>query len=138
MTTARDLMNPVPHFVRGTESVTAAAARMTELGVGALPICGEDNRLHGMLTDRDIVRKVVARGVDPRTARVGDIAQGETVTIGADEDVAVLLRTMVDHKVRRLPVIDGRELVGIVAVADVARAMDDPDIGLLVQAISAA
>jgi CBS domain-containing protein len=138
MTTARDLMNPVPHFVRGTESVMAAAARMTELGVGALPICGEDNRLHGMLTDRDIVRKVVARGVDPRTARVGDIAQGETVTIGADEDVAVLLRTMVDHKVRRLPVIDGRELVGIVAVADVARAMDDPDIGLLVQAISAA
>jgi CBS domain-containing protein len=138
MTTARDLMNPVPHFVRSTESVTAAAARMTELGVGALPICGEDNRLHGMLTDRDIVRKVVARGVDPRTARVGDIAQGETVTIGADEDVAVLLRTMVDHKVRRLPVIDGRELVGIVAVADVARAMDDPDIGLLVQAISAA
>jgi CBS domain-containing protein len=138
MTTARDLMNPVPHFVRGTESVTAAAARMTELGVGALPICGEDNRLHGMLTDRDIVRKVVARGVDPRTARVGDIAQGETVTIGADEDVAVLLRTMVDHKVRRLPVIDGGELVGIVAVADVARAMDDPDIGLLVQAISAA
>jgi CBS domain-containing protein len=137
MTTARDLMNPVPHFVRGTESVTAAAARMTELGVGALPICGEDNRLHGMLTDRDIVRKVVARGVDPRTARVGDIAQGETVTIGADDDVAVLLRTMVDHKVRRLPVIDGRELVGIVAVADVARAMDDPDIGLLVQAISA-
>jgi CBS domain-containing protein len=138
MTTARDLMNPVPHFIRGTESVAAAAARMTELGVGALPICGEDNRLHGMLTDRDIVRKVVARGVDPRTARVGDIAQGETVTIGADDDVAVLLRTMVDHKVRRLPVIDGRELVGIVAVADVARAMDDPDIGLLVQAISAA
>jgi CBS domain-containing protein len=138
MTTARDLMNPVPHFVRGTESVTAAAARMTELGVGALPICGEDNRLHGMLTDRDIVRKVVARGVDPRTARVGDIAQGETVTIGADEDVAVLLRTMVDHKVRRLPVIDGHRLVGIISQADIATNIDEERVGDLVEAISSA
>jgi CBS domain-containing protein len=136
MSTARDIMTADATCVRSSETAQDAARRLAELGVGALPICGDDNRLKGMLTDRDIVVKVLAAGKDPSSVQVGDLAQGEAVTIGADDDVAELLRTMAHHKVRRLPVIDGHDLVGIVALADVARALDDPETGLVLEAIS--
>ncbi|HEY0641466.1 MAG TPA: CBS domain-containing protein [Pseudonocardiaceae bacterium] len=135
-TTARDLMTPDPTCVRADESVREAAGRMATLDVGALPICGEDNRLKGMLTDRDIVVKVLAEGRDPGSVRAGDLAQGEAVTIGADDGAEEILRTMRDHQVRRLPVIDGHDLVGIVAVADVARALPDAPVGDLLDALS--
>ncbi len=118
------------------ETVLEAAKKMTELGVGALPICGTDNRLKGMLTDRDIVVKVLGKGKDPAECKAGELAQGEAVTIGADDDADEILRTMTEHKVRRLPVIDGHDLVGMVAQADVARALPDPKVGDLVQALS--
>ncbi|MFF5991320.1 CBS domain-containing protein [Prauserella flavalba] len=136
MTKARDIMTRDPECVRTSETVLDAAKRMAELGVGALPICGEDNRLKGMLTDRDIVVEVLAEGKDPRAVRAGDLAQGEAVTIGADDDADEIFRTMSRHQVRRLPVIDGHDLVGIVAQADVARALDDPQVGDLLEAIS--
>jgi CBS domain-containing protein len=136
MTTARDIMTSHAQYVRASDSVHDAAVRMAELGVGALPVCGEDNRLKGMLTDRDVVVKVLAAGKDPRAVQAGEVVDGATITIGADEHVAYLLRTMAQHKVRRLPVIENHQLVGIVALADVARALDDPEIGLVVAAIS--
>jgi CBS domain-containing protein len=104
--------------------------------VGALPICGEDNRLKGMITDRDIVVKVLAEGKDPRAVHVGELAQGEAVTIGADDDAEEIMRTMTTHRVRRLPVIDGHDLVGVVAQADVAKALPNPRTGELVEALS--
>jgi CBS domain-containing protein len=136
MTKARDIMTKNPQCVRASEAVLDAARRMADLSVGALPICGEDNRLKGMLTDRDIVVEVLAAGKDPRAIQAGDLAQGEAVTIGADDDAEEILRTMREHKVRRLPVIDGHELVGIVAQADVARALRDPKVGDLQEALS--
>jgi predicted transcriptional regulator len=78
-----------------------------------LPTCGTDNRIKGMLTDRDIVVKVLGAGKDPAQCPAGDLAQGEAVTIGADDDAEEILETMTEHKVRRLPVIDGHDLVGI-------------------------
>jgi CBS domain-containing protein len=119
-----------------SESVLTAARKMTELGVGALPVCGDDDRLKGMLTDRDIVVKVLGAGHDPAATKAGDLAQGEAVTIGADDDAEEILRTMTSHKVRRLPVIDGHRLIGVVAQADVARALSDPQVGELVEALS--
>jgi len=101
-----------------------------------MPICGEDNRLKGMLTDRDIVVKVLAAGKDPRAIHAGELAQGEAVAIGADDDTGELLRTMVEHQVRRLPVIDGHDLVGIVSQADVARSLTGPDVGSLLAGLS--
>jgi CBS domain-containing protein len=102
-----------------------------------MPICGEDNRLHGMLTDRDIVVKVLAQGKDPASSTAGEIAdQQEVVTIGADDPVDEALRTMADHKVRRLPVIDGHELIGVISQADLARELDPESVGDLVEAIS--
>lgn len=122
--------------MRTSETVLDAANRMAELRVGALPICGEDDRLKGMLTDRDIVVKVLAENKDPRALRAGDLMQGETVTIGADDGTKEIMRTMSEHQVRRLPVIDGHELVGIVAQADVARSLPAPDVGELLEALS--
>ncbi|MFJ7157316.1 CBS domain-containing protein [Streptomyces sp. NPDC101118] len=136
MTTARQIMTPDATCVRWDESVLTAARKMTDLDVGALPICGSDDKLKGMLTDRDIVVKVLGAGKDPGSCTAGELAQGEAVTIGADDDAAEIMRTMTDHKVRRLPVIDGHTLVGIVAQADVARALPDPQVGDLLQALS--
>ncbi|WP_434598066.1 CBS domain-containing protein [Streptomyces sp. A5-4] len=118
------------------ESVLLAAQRMTELGVGGLPICGSDSKLKGMLTDRDIVVKVLGSGKDPAACTAGELAQGEAVTIGADDDATEILRTMTAHQVRRLPVIDGHDLIGMVAQADVAGALPDPQVGDLLEALS--
>ncbi|GGT32180.1 hypothetical protein GCM10010271_40280 [Streptomyces kurssanovii] len=136
MTTAREIMTPDATCIGAKETALDAAKKMTELGVGALPICGTDERLKGMLTDRDIVVKVLGAGNDPAQVKAGDLAQGEVVTIGADDEAEEVLRTMSRHKVRRLPVIDGHTLVGIVAQADVARALPDPKVGDLLEAIS--
>jgi CBS domain-containing protein len=136
MTRAREIMTPDPACVRESQSVREAAQLMADKGVGAVPICGEDNRLKGMLTDRDIVVKVLAEGKDPRAVTAGELAQGEAVTIGADDDTTEIMKTMADHKVRRLPVIDGHTLVGVISQADVARALPNPQVGDLVQALS--
>jgi CBS domain-containing protein len=109
---------------------------MADLDVGSLPICGEDNRLKGMITDRDIVIKAIAADLDPAQVTAADVAQGKPVTIGADDDAVEILRTMGRYQVRRLPVIDGHRLIGIVALADVARALPDRPVGDLVDAIS--
>ena len=137
MPTARQIMTAGAKCVQASETILDAAKRMAELGVGALPICGEDNRLKGMLTDRDIVVKVLARGKDPRAVHAGELAQDVAVTIGADDDANEILHTMTEHQMRRLPVIDGYDLVGVVSQADVARSLTDPEVGSLVTALSA-
>ena len=137
MTTARDIMHSNVTCVGEQETLLDAARKMAELGVGALPICGTDNRLKGMLTDRDIVVKALAKGKDPTSTRAGELGEGKPVTIGADDSVAEALHTMARYKVRRLPVIDGHDLVGIIALADLARQLDDDSSkGDLIEAIS--
>jgi len=137
---ARDIMSPDVECIGENDSVLDAAKRLAELDVGAMPICGEDDRLKGMLTDRDIVVKVLAQGKDPSSTRASElgVGDGKTVTVGADDSIEEALRTMTDHKVRRLPVIDGRRLVGIISQADIATNLDEEKVGDLVEAISAA
>lgn len=106
---------------------------MAQLGVGSLPICGQDNRLKGMLSDRDIVVKVVAEAGEPASVTVGSLGQGKPATIGADDSLSEALRTMSEHQVRRLPVIDGHDLVGMLNQADLAKALPDEQAGDLVQ-----
>jgi CBS domain-containing protein len=136
--TAREVMTGDAQCVGENDSVLDAAKRLSELDVGAMPICGEDDRLKGMLTDRDIVVKVLAEGRDPASTRAGELGEGKPVTIGADDSVEEAISTMKDHKVRRLPVIDGHRLIGIVSQADLARSVDENQVGELVEAISAA
>jgi CBS domain-containing protein len=137
---ARDIMSSDVTCVGENETVLDAAKRLAELDVGAVPICGEDDRLKGMLTDRDIVVKVLAQGKDPASTKAGELGQGDSqvVTIGADDPIDEALHTMTEHKVRRLPVIDGHRLVGIISQADIARNLDDEKTGDLVEAISVA
>lgn len=135
--TAREIMSGDAKCVGENDTITDAAKQLAELGVGAMPICGEDDRLKGMLTDRDIVVKVLAQGKDPNSTKAGELGEGKPVTIGADDSVDEALRTMSEHQVRRLPVIDGHTLIGIVSQADVARNVDEEKVGDLVEAISA-
>jgi CBS domain-containing protein len=132
----REVMSSDCECINSNETVLDAAKKLKELNVGSMPICGEDDRLKGMLTDRDIVVKVLAENRDPASTTAGELGEGKPVTIGADDSIDEALRTMSKHKVRRLPVIDGHDLVGIVAQADIARNVDEEQVGDLVEAIS--
>jgi CBS domain-containing protein len=136
MATARELMTQGVECVNSTQTLVEAARKMRDLDVGALPICGEDQRLKGMLTDRDIVVKCIAEGKDPNSVRASDLAQGKPVTIGADDSAEEALRTMAKYQVRRLPVIDGHQLIGIVAQADVARSLPNEVVGQVLEEVS--
>src|SRR5688572_26967558 len=138
MTTAREVMTGGAECASVDDTVSDAARKMKDLGVGALPICGEDNRLKGMITDRDIVLKCVAEGHDVSKMKVEEYAGDEVVTIGADDSIEEALSTMSRHGVRRLPVIDGHDLVGMVSQADIARNLPEDKVGDLVEAISSA
>ena len=91
MPKARDIMTPDVTCIGEKDSLTQAARKMAELDVGALPICGEDNRLKGMLTDRDIVVRALAQGRNPDDVTAGELAEGKPITIGADDDVSDVL-----------------------------------------------
>ncbi len=136
--TARDIMTGGVECIGENETVLDAARKLAQLDVGAMPICGEDDRLKGMLTDRDIVVKVLAEGRDPASVKAGElgVGDGKTITIGADDSIDEALATMSREKVRRLPVIDGKKLVGVISQADIARNIDEEKVGDLVEAIS--
>lgn len=135
MTTAADIMHAGATCVGEHETLTAAAQHMRDLGVGALPICGDDDRLHGMITDRDIAVKGIAAGRDPNTTTAGELAQGSTYHVNADASIEEMLTVMEEHQVRRLPVIDEHRLVGIISEADIARHLPEHAIAEFVKAI---
>jgi len=136
--TARDIMTQDAQCVGESETLVDAARKMRDLDVGALPVCGDDDRLKGMVTDRDIVVRCVAEGGDPSSTKAGSLCadQGELVTIGADDPVDEVLSTMSRYQVRRLPVIDGHRLVGIISEADVAQHASDQGVADTVQAVT--
>lgn len=135
MTTARDIMHVGAECIGEQETLAQAARRMHDLDVGALPVCGADGRLHGIITDRDIVIRCVAAGGDPHAVTAGDLALGAPFTIDAEADVSAVLRTMEDHRIRRLPVMQGRRLVGIISEADVARNLPDESVAEFIETI---
>jgi CBS domain-containing protein len=133
---ARDVMTPDAKCIGENDTVMDAAKQLAELNVGSMPICGEDDRLKGMVTDRDIVVRVLAEGKDPSSMKAGELGRGKPVTIGADDSIEEALDVMAEHQVRRLPVIDGHDLVGIISQADIAGELPEEKTGDLVQAIS--
>src|SRR3954447_5419365 len=100
--TAREIMSGGAECAGENETLEDAARKMADLDVGALPICGEDERLKGMLTERDIVVKAIAQDRSVGETKAGELGDGKPVTIGADDSVEEALRTMAEHKVRRL------------------------------------
>ena len=138
MTTAREIMHAGATCIQENETLQDAARRMKELDVGALPICGEDDRLHGIITDRDIVVKCLAKGKDPRTVTAGQLEQGKPITIDAGANADQVLQAMEEHKIRRLPVIDNHRLVGMISEADLARHLPEDQVGHFVEVVCAA
>ena len=136
MTLTRDIMTAGPRCIGENDSLSIAASLMSELDVGALPICGEDRKLKGMLTDRDIVVRAVAEGLDPESTPARALATGKPVTVDGDDDVSVALERMQENQVRRLPVLENRLLVGIVSQADIARSLSAEATGITVESIS--
>jgi len=135
-TSIQDVMTPNPRTIESSTSVAEAAKIMKSEDIGSIPIV-EGDRLVGMLTDRDIVMRVVAEGRDPQSTTPGDIASRDLVTVDPDQGLDEAARLMARHQVRRLPVVeeDGR-LVGILAQGDVAQVGDDSLTGEVVERIS--
>jgi len=132
----RDVMTSNPCSIDADKSVAYAAKMMKDEDVGLAPIV-EDDKLIGLLTDRDIAIRVVAEGRNPDQVTVREVASKQVVTIDPQQDLDEALRIMAKHQVRRLAVVeeDGK-LVGVVAQADVAREGDDARTGELVEEIS--
>jgi CBS domain-containing protein len=133
--TVRETMTAEPTSVDRSRSLVDAAQVMRDQDVGSLPVTDE-GRLIGVITDRDIVTRVVAERRDPASATVGDAYSPEPVVIEPDHDLDEALRLMARHQVRRLPVVEGDRLVGILAQADVALEEKEKKTGEVVQAVS--
>lgn len=136
MTRTQDIMTPNAQCIGENDALSIAAERMRELDVGALPICGEDGRLMGMLTDRDIVVKAVAVGFDPEVTNAGRLANGPLVSASPDDDIERVLALMREHRIRRVPVMQDGRLVGIISQADIARHLEPATTGATVEVIS--
>ncbi len=131
----RDLMTESPTTCEPSTTVVDVAKLMASEDVGPIPILQGDRPV-GLVTDRDLVVRVLAEGRDPETTTVGDIASADLVTVEPDTSLDEALKLMAERQVRRLPVVEGDRLVGIVAIADVARAADEEQTGDVVQDIS--
>jgi CBS domain-containing protein len=137
MTTARDVMHTGATCVGEHETLRSAAELMRRLDVGALPICGDDDRLVGLITDRDIVVKCLAAGKDAGTMTAGELARGKPFTIDADASIDDALHVMEEQRIRRLPVLDNHRLVGMISEADISRHLSDDRIAHFVEAVCA-
>lgn len=135
MTTAREIMTADPHTLREDQSLVEAAQIMRDHGVGAVPVLGADGSLSGIVTDRDIVTAGVAGGGDLSSTTVGSLAQGIVSTVAPDEDVNRIVDTMGGQQVKRLPVLDGGRLVGIISEADLARHVAEDHLAHFVQMV---
>ncbi|MGK5532631.1 CBS domain-containing protein [Streptomyces sp. URMC 129] len=138
MTTAADIMNPGAQWIPATETLDRAAQVMRELDVGALPVSDENERMCGILTDRDIVVGCVASGQDPAQVTAGDLCKGTPRWISSDASVDEVLQQMETHQIRRLPVIDGnKRLVGMISEADLAHNLSEHQIAEFVERVYA-
>jgi CBS domain-containing protein len=131
----RELMTPNPTCVSPEAAVSEAVRLMESEDVGSLPVV-EGDELVGVVTDRDVALRIVGAGRDPGATTVGEIQSRDPVTVGPEQDLSEALSEMARHQVRRLPVVDGRRLVGVVAQADVAREAADHETGRVVAEIS--
>jgi len=135
-TKVRDVMTDRPRCVTLEAPISEVAQLMESEDIGSLPVL-EGDQLAGMITDRDIVLRAVAKGKDPRGMPVREVASRELVTVYADDDLSNALKKMASQQVRRLPVVDEENrLVGVLAQADVALEVKEKAVGEMVEEIS--
>lgn len=122
----REVMTPGPMALEDEASVVDAARAMRDGDFGSIIVLKEPGGpVRGVLTDRDITVRVVAEGVDPRSVRLSDVCEGEVVTVGPDEPIEKVAQLMREKAIRRLPVVEGGRLVGVVSLGDLAKEMDE-------------
>jgi len=138
MSTAREMMHQGAECVRPDDTLTAAAAMMRDLHVGALPIADSEDRLQGIITDRDIVVRGLADGLDPGSTPARQLVTAATISVGADSDVGEVLHAMEEHKIRRLPVVDNQRIVGMISEADVVTHLTQSQIADFASAVYSA
>jgi len=132
-----EVMSDRPRAVTPQTSVREAAQLMEQEDVGSLPVVEEGTRLVGIVTDRDLAVRVLARGSDPEQTQVGQVASTDVVALTPEHDLDEALKLMAREQVRRLPIVAGEnQLVGVVSQADVARASKEKTAGEVVEAIS--
>ncbi|RGD55639.1 CBS domain-containing protein [Kitasatospora xanthocidica] len=119
VTKARDIMHTGAQCIGAHQTLAEAARMMRDKHVGALPICGDDQKLKGIITDRDIVLRCIAEGKDPATMTAIELG-GHLHCVRAEDSMEAVLRKMEQHQIRRIPVIDGDRLVGMISEADLA------------------
>jgi CBS domain-containing protein len=131
----REAMTPSPTTIDANADVVEAARLMAAQDVGSLPVV-DDAKLVGMVTDRDLVMQVLAKDLDPHKTTVGSVCSENPVVVGPEDSLAEALQRMARQQVRRLPVVEERRLVGILAQADVSRAAEPEATGRMVEEIS--
>ena len=132
----REIMTGSVQTVAPSTPIREAAQLMASAEVGSLPVV-DGGRLVGMVTDRDIVLRVVAAGKDPSVTTVREAASsGDIVTISPDEDVTAAAMRMADAQVRRLPVCDNGQVIGILALGDVALEAGNKTSGEAIEGVS--
>jgi CBS domain-containing protein len=138
MSKVRDVMHMGADCIGENGTLSRAAEMMRDMHVGSLPICGEDGRLHGMLTDRDIVVRAIAEGFDPDTATAGDLAKGTPIWVDADAEADEVIDLMIESQIRRIPVIEDHRLVGIISQSELAQHLTEPQLKRFIEAIHSA
>ncbi|MEU2033626.1 CBS domain-containing protein [Nocardia amamiensis] len=140
MITAGTVMRPDVECINVRDTMGFAAQRMRQLDIGALPICDGEGHPVGIVTDRDIVVKVVGVGLNPSTTTAGELTQGadKMHTVDVSADISDVLACMTEFRIRRLPVTAQGRLAGIITEADLARQLPEHQVGEFVEAICAA
>jgi CBS domain-containing protein len=138
MATAREIMHVDVQGVRPGDTLAVAAATMRDLHVGSLPVINADGGLRGIITDRDIVVRCVAEGRDPQTTTAQELVKTAPIWVDADDDVSVVLESMEQNKIRRVPVIEDDRLVGIISEANIATNLGTREVGEFATAVYSA
>ena len=133
--TVREAMTPSPTCIASDATVSEAARVLLSEDVGSLPVVDGES-LVGVVTDRDLVLRVLAKDLDPNKVSVGDVCSDSPTIASPEESLDAALQRMAQEQVRRLPVVDDGRVVGILAQADVARSAPETSTGQMVEKIS--
>ncbi|WP_164019266.1 CBS domain-containing protein [Pyxidicoccus trucidator] len=136
MKSVKDVMTKDVEIINPNSSLKDAAEKMRTLNVGPLPVCDND-KLTGIITDRDIVVRAVSQGMDPAKTPVSKAMTDQVEYVYEDEDISKVSRKMKDEQIRRLLVVNReKRLVGIISLGDISEAMDAQEAGETLESIS--
>lgn len=135
-TRASEIMTKDVTVIQEDATVREAAERLAKDDIGVLPITDQNKNIKGMLTDRDIVVHVIARGKDVNNTRARELEQGGVITLAPNDSIEHAADLMAQHQVRRLPVVENGQILGMVSQADVAKAVPPEKAGRMLTSIS--